>query len=84
MNLGKLHYDEIPIPSELQKIIQKVMQRVKREMRRRRIFWWMLSMAALLLLLFGCANIAPFYEKGAGIPIIGTIVQFLNIGAGGV
>lgn len=83
-DFGKQQYAAIPIPEALDQVLWAAMGRVEQEERRRcRVRKWLASSAAVFLLFFSCANIAPAYAYAADLPVIGSIVRVLHIGAGG-
>lgn len=83
MNIGKEKYDAIPIPAELDAVITASMRRAERAGRLRSLRRFAASAAAVVCVLFACANIMPIYTYAAQIPILGGIVQVLQIGSGG-
>lgn len=83
MNLGKMRYDEIPIPADLDRVVGGAFRRDRRQRRAKTARRWLTAAAAIFLLFFASANIAPIYAYASGIPVIGTIVQVLRIGTGG-
>lgn len=82
-NIGKADYDAIPVPEALDSVMEGAMRKYERERRVRRFGKWAASAAAALAVLFGCANITPIYAATANLPLIGTVVKVLHIGAGG-
>ena len=89
-NVGKLRYQEIPIPGNLEQVIQNaVCREEQRENRERRkatavkFRRWVTAAAAVFALLFACANIPPIYAKAAELPVLGQLVRVLHVGSGG-
>ncbi len=82
-NAGKFSYDAIPVPAELDAVIDGAVRRYSREKGGRSFRKWAATAAAVLAVLFGCANIAPIYAAAENIPVIGTVVKVFHIGTGG-
>ena len=83
MNTGKKNYDEISIPAQLDEVITKSMRRAERTKRLRSLRRMAVSAAAVVCVLFASANIMPIYTYASQIPVLGSIVQVLQIGSGG-
>lgn len=83
MNIGKLQYDAIPIPEELDQVIWDAVSRAERDMRTRTLRRWLVSAAAVLCVVFLSANITPVYAYASRLPVIGAVVRVLHIGSGG-
>lgn len=81
MNIGKVKYDNIEIPENLNTVLNEAIRKAKKERRAR--LRWVSSVAAVLCLLFLSANITPVYSYASQIPVIGSVVQILHIGTGG-
>ena len=82
-NAGQFSYDAIPVPAELDAVIDGAVRRYSREKGGRSFRKWAATAAAVLAVLFGCANIAPIYAAAENIPVIGTVVKVFHIGTGG-
>ena len=48
MNIGKAQYDDIPIPKELDRVIEEAVSRAEREARAQRRRRWLAGVAAIL------------------------------------
>jgi hypothetical protein len=90
-NVGKLRYQEIPIPENLEQVIwSAIRQEERREDQPRRrtrrtadLRRWLVAAAAVFAVLFACANIQPIYARAAELPVLGRIVRVLHVGSGG-
>ena len=83
MNIGKAQYDDIPIPKELDRVIEEAVSRAEREARAQRRRRWLAGVAAIFCAVFLSANITPVYAYASQLPVIGALVRVLHIGAGG-
>lgn len=83
MNTGKKEYDNIPIPAELDEVIACSIRRAERSRHLHALKRTAACAAAVFCVLFASANIMPIYTYAAQIPVLGSIVQVLQIGSGG-
>ncbi len=83
MNVGKKHYEQIPIPEELDRVVWDSMGKAAREARARHLRRWAVSAAAVFCAAFLCANVGPLYAYASRLPVIGAVVQVLHVGGGG-
>ncbi len=83
MNIGKVQYDNIPIPAQLDQVILEATHKAAREYRLIRLRRWAAGVAAVFCILFLSANITPIYTYASQIPVIGSVVRVLHIGTGG-
>lgn len=83
MNIGKVQYDNIPIPAQLDQVILEAIDKAAQENRLIRLRRWIASTAAVFCILFLSANITPIYAYASQIPVIGSVVRVLHIGTGG-
>lgn len=83
MNIGKQKYDSIPIPEALDEVIACSIRRAERSKRLHALKRSAACVAAVFCVLFASANIMPIYTYAARIPVLGSIVQVLQIGSGG-
>lgn len=79
---GKYSYDNIVIPDKLNMILADSRSRARRQLRRERNKKYGLVAAAFLCVFLLCNN-ETVYARTSGLPVIGTLVQFLHIGVGG-
>lgn len=82
-NIGKIKYEQIEIPDNLNQVVAEAIERGNKLNRKRRLQQWVASAAAVVLFFFAGANIAPVYAYVSEIPVIGMLVQKLHIGTGG-
>lgn len=75
-------YQDIPIPETLDAVIDRAAARAKRH-RRRPLVRTGICAAAALCVLTVTAN-SPLAAQAVHIPVLGTVVQMLHIGSGGV
>ena len=83
MNIGKAQYSAIPIPKELDRIIEDAISRAERDAQSQKRRRWLVSAAAVFCALFLSANITPVYAYASQLPVIGAVVRVLHIGSGG-
>lgn len=83
MNIGKEKYDSIPIPDALDGVVDSAMRRAERSKRLHVLRRTAACAAVVVCVLFASANIMPIYTYASQIPVLGSIVQVLQIGSGG-
>lgn len=76
-------YQDIPIPDALGDVIDRAAARAKHQRRRRPLVRTGICAAAALCVLTVTAN-SPLAAQAVHIPVLGTVVQMLHIGSGGV
>lgn len=84
MSIDKGSYHSIPVSEELDRVIGDSIRRAERELRIKNAVRWMSCVVALFFVMFIGANIKPIYSYASQLPVIGTLVQVLHIGTGGV
>lgn len=75
-------YSDIPIPEQLDQVIDQAAARARRTTRRRPLIRTGLCAAAALCLLTVTAN-SPLAAQAMHIPIVGSVVKILRVGTGG-
>ena len=83
MNIGKEKYDSIPIPDALDEVVDSAMRRAERSKRLHVLRRTAACAAVVVCVLLASANIMPIYTYASQIPVLGSIVQVLQIGSGG-
>ncbi len=83
MNAGKIKYDNIEVPAELESVINGAIRRGEKRGRMRALKRALGCAAAVVIVLFAGANITPVYSYASDIPVLGSIVRVLHIGSGG-
>lgn len=76
-------YQDIQIPDALGDVIDRAAARAKHQRRRRPLVCTGICAAAALCVLTVIAN-SPLAAQAVHIPVLGTVVQMLHIGSGGV
>lgn len=79
-NIGKIQYDNIPIPDELEQVVSRA---VRKGMWHRTVKHLATSAAAVLAVMILCANVPVLYAGAAEIPLLGQMVRIMRIGSGG-
>src|SRR5699024_9585708 len=72
-------YEEIPIPKELDNVVQSSLQKQKKPKSPFRSKWLIGLAAAVLLFVFSINTSQTFAESLAKVPVIGSVVDVLTI-----
>jgi len=74
----KKHYDEVPIPKELDFVVENALKQGKKK-KRNRAPQWLLGSAAAAMLFTAGLNVSPAMARSlADIPVVGSIIKVLT------
>ena len=74
----KKHYDEVPIPKELDFVVENALKKGKKK-KRKKVPQWLLGSAAAAMLFTAGLNVSPAMARSlADIPVVGSIIKVLT------
>lgn len=74
----KKHYDEVPIPKELDFVVENALKQGKKK-KRKKVPQWLLGSAAAAMLFTAGLNVSPAMARSlADIPVVGSIIKVLT------
>lgn len=81
INKLKKEYDDIEIPSELDEVVKKTIQKAAFQKKKRSpVKQWSMGAAAAAALFVGSINVSPAFANSMGnIPILGSIVEVFTV-----
>ena len=74
----KKHYNEVPIPKELDFVVENALKKGKKK-KRKKVPQWLLGSAAAAMLFTAGLNVSPAMARSlADIPVVGSIIKVLT------